>query len=115
MQKQIGDPHTPDNWKAGDVDYVDDELIHLYEPRTSVFTINQEWNGALTTGVAAVSGLSAAIRGDVVKQVTFTLTNVAQSLPNADQFKGTKLYDFPAGRIVVLGVVATLAQKQPVR
>jgi hypothetical protein len=111
MQKRLGDPHTPDNWKAGDVDYVDDELIHLYQPHTSVFTINQEWNGVLTTGVAAVSGLSATIRGDVVKQVVLTLADVSQSIVNGTEYQGTKLYTFPAGRINVLGVVATLAQK----
>lgn len=111
MPKRFGEPHKPDNWKAGDVDYVDNELIQLYQAHTDVFTINQEWNGVLTTGVAAVSGLRATIRGDVTKQVTLTLTNVEQAIVNGTEYQSTKLYTFPKGRIAVQGVVATLAQK----
>lgn len=111
MQKRLGDPHTQDNWKAGDVDYVDNELIDLYQAHTDVFTVNQEWNGALTTGVAVVSGLSATIRGDVVKQIVLTLASVAQSVVNGTEYQGTKLYTFPEGRVAILGAVTTLAQK----
>ena len=111
MPKRQGQIAGADNWTANEIDWVDDEVIHLYQDHADVFTIIGEINTTLTTGVAAVTGLSAVSIGDVVKQVTFTLTNVAQALPNADQFKGTKLFDFPAGRINVLGVVATLAQK----
>jgi hypothetical protein len=44
-------------------------------------------------------------------QTTLTLNNVAQTVVNGTEFQGTKIYDFPEGRILVLGVTATLQQK----
>ena len=48
--------------------------------------------------------------GPFVKS-TFTLANVAQSVVNGTEYQGTKIYDFPEGRLLVLGVTATLQQK----
>lgn len=42
---------------------------------------------------------------------TLTLADVAQSVVNGTEYQGTKIYDFPQGRISVLGVTATLQQK----
>ena len=43
---------------------------------------------------------------------TLTLDNVAQTITNTSaEYAGTKIYDFPAGRISILGVTATLQQK----
>jgi len=36
---------------------------------------------------------------------------VAQNVVNGTEYQGTKIYDFPEGRILVLGVTATLQQK----
>lgn len=44
-------------------------------------------------------------------QTTLTLNNVPQAVVNGTEYQGTKIYDFPAGRILVLGVTATLQQK----
>jgi hypothetical protein len=44
-------------------------------------------------------------------QTTLRLNNVPQAVVNGTEFQGTKIYDFPAGRISVLGVTATLQQK----
>lgn len=44
-------------------------------------------------------------------QTTLTLNNVGQTIVNGTEYQGTKIYDFPAGRINVLGVTATLQQK----
>jgi hypothetical protein len=44
-------------------------------------------------------------------QTTLTLNNVPQAVVNGTEYQGTKIYDFPAGRIAVLGVTATLQQK----
>lgn len=44
-------------------------------------------------------------------QTTLTLTNVAQTVVNGTEYQGTKIYDFPAARLNVLGVIATLQQK----
>lgn len=42
---------------------------------------------------------------------TLTLDNVAQTVTDGTEYQGTKIYDFPAGRISVLGVTASLKQK----
>lgn len=62
--------------------------------------------------LASVSGLSVKHKqmGALV-QSTFTLTDVAQAVVNATEYQGTKLFDFPAGFIKVVGTVASLAQK----
>jgi hypothetical protein len=44
-------------------------------------------------------------------QTTLTLSDVAQAVVNGTEYQGTKIYDFPEGRILVLGVTATLRQK----
>jgi hypothetical protein len=44
-------------------------------------------------------------------QTVLTLNNVAQAVVNGTEYQGTKIYDFPEGRINVLGVTATLQQK----
>lgn len=111
LPKRQGQIAKVDNWSLNEIDWVDDEVISLYQDKTDVFTILGERNQTLTTGVAAVTGLSATTVGDVTQQVTFTLTNVAQTVVNGTEYQSTKLYDFPAGRILVLGVTATLAQK----
>lgn len=39
------------------------------------------------------------------------LDNVAQAIVNGTEYQGTQLFTFPEGRILVLGVTATLQQK----
>ena len=46
-----------------------------------------------------------------VCQTTLTLNNVPQAIVNGTEYQGTKIYDFPQGRILVMGVTATLQQK----
>jgi len=67
--------------------------------------------GAVGT-LPSVSGLSVAHKqtGPLV-QATFTLTDVAQAVVNGTEYQSTKLFTFPEGRILVLGVTAALAQK----
>lgn len=48
--------------------------------------------------------------GPICKTI-LTLDNVAQAVADGVEYQGTKIYDFPAGRILVLGVTATLQQK----
>ena len=43
--------------------------------------------------------------------VKLTLDNVPQAVVNGTEYQGTKIYTFPEGRILVLGVTATLKQK----
>lgn len=53
----------------------------------------------------------ATEEGDgVIHQTTLTLAALAQTVVNGTEYQGTKIYDFPAGRILVLGVTASIAQ-----
>ncbi|MDP1774260.1 MAG: hypothetical protein Q8L15_18485 [Methylobacter sp.] len=109
--KRVGEIPQADNWKAGQTENVDDALIQYYLDHTDVFTVLGK-DGALTTGVAALATLAANdVLDGVIHQTTFTLTDLAQAVVNGTEYQGTKLYDFPAGRILVLGVAASIAQK----
>jgi len=67
--------------------------------------------GAVGT-LNSVSGLSVAHKqtGPLV-QTTLTLSDVGQTVVNGTEYQSTKLFTFPEGRILVLGVTAALAQK----
>lgn len=45
------------------------------------------------------------------RKTTLTLDNVPQAVVNGTEYQGTKIYTFPEGRILVLGVIASLQQK----
>jgi hypothetical protein len=61
---------------------------------------------------AAITGLSVVHKQvGFLRQSVFTLDNVAQTVVNGTEYQGTKLYDFPEGRVLVLGVTARLQQK----
>lgn len=56
--------------------------------------------------------VSVAELGDkVIHQTTLTLTDLAQAVVNGTEYQGTKIYTFPLGRILVMGVTASIAQK----
>lgn len=42
---------------------------------------------------------------------TFTLNNVPQTVTNGTEYQSTQIYDFPEGRLHVLGCTASLQQK----
>lgn len=67
--------------------------------------------GAIGT-LQSVTGLSVLHKqtGPLVQSV-FTLTDVPQTVVNGTEYQGTKLFTFPEGRILVMGVTAALAQK----
>lgn len=46
-----------------------------------------------------------------LRQTTLTLNNVPQAVVNGTEYQGTKLFTFPEGRMLVLGVTASLQQK----
>lgn len=60
----------------------------------------------------SVTGLKATHkRIGFLYQTTLTLTDVAQAITNGTEYQSTKLWTFPQGRILVNGVIATIAQK----
>lgn len=92
-------------WAAGQVREVDDEFASWHRDHSDAF---KEIVGTLNTvsGLSAVEGGAGSIRTTVL-----TLTDVAQAVLNGTEYQSTKLYTFPEGRILLLGAVATLAQK----
>jgi len=109
---RVGETPTRNNWTTGKIQEVDAALINWYADRTDAYTILSQ-SGTTPTGLPSISGLSAVdtcIDG-IIHQTVFTLADMAQALPNTGQYVGTKIFDFPAGRIFVLGVTASLAEK----
>lgn len=63
-------------------------------------------------GAASIGTVTAAEYGDgVMHKTVLTLTDVPQTVVNGTEYQGTKIYDFPVGRILVFGVTASLQQK----
>lgn len=60
-----------------------------------------------TVGTVAAN-VSAVESGDLVRKTVLTMTDVSVTVANTTgvSFGGTKIYDFPAGRILLLGVTA---------
>jgi hypothetical protein len=105
--KKLGE--ADQDWAPGQIDQVNDDVIDRYRPHTSVFSI-QAKNGAITTGVAAVTGLTATdvcVDG-VVHQTTFTFAAMAIAVTDALAYASQKLFDFPEGRINILGSTGTI-------
>jgi hypothetical protein len=66
-------------------------------------------NGSVPSAVAATC-VAAESGNGVSHQTVLTLTALDQLIPNgASEWCGTEIYDFPIGRILVLGVTASLA------
>lgn len=70
--------------------------------------------------LAGVGSIPGAVAGNVsaveygdqkFHQTVLTLANLPQAVVNGTEYQGTKIYDFPEGRILVLGVTAQLQQK----
>lgn len=86
-----------------------------------MYTINQADAGIRITDTDTRGGLTTqpATGAIVVKQeqfgalyqTTLSLVDVPQAVTNGTEYQSTLLYTFPEGRLLVLGCVATLAQK----
>src|SRR5678815_5943846 len=84
---------------------------------TTLFRVasDQSASGAVA-GVGAVAGTTATVAevaSGPVHQTTITFTAIPMTIPNAvaaNQASGVKIYDFPEGRILILGVTATVAE-----
>jgi hypothetical protein len=74
--------------------------------------IDNDGTGAGTVPAAVAAQVVATERGNgIVHQTLLTLTDLAQAVVNGTEYQGTKIYSFPQGRIFVLGVTATIAEK----
>ncbi len=63
-------------------------------------------------GIGARSTTSVAVdeQKGILHKTTITITDLAQAVVNGTEYQGTKIYDFPEGRILILGTTATLQQ-----
>jgi len=105
---RVGERPQANNWQAGTVQQVDAGLIGYYQEHSDVFTI-LGGDGALTEGVEVLTGLTAVnVTQSLVQQVNFTLTDVAITVTDALAYASKKIFTFPAGRILLLGVTASL-------
>lgn len=71
--------------------------------------------GTLVSGVGAVSGVSGVSVSEVpggtgVNTTVITLSGVEQTVTNGTEYQSTKLYDFPEGNILILGVSGNVTQ-----
>ena len=83
----------------------------LYQNNGSVqFTDNIASVGAAVQPASGAVVVKHEQFGSLCK-TTLTLDNVAQAVTNGTEYQSTQIYDFPAGRLLVLGVTATLQQK----
>ncbi len=78
----------------------------------AVFVANPYGDNLTTFGVGATTGATVSAveygSGSYHKTV-LTLAATPQSILDATSWKGTKIYTFPVGRILLLGCIATLA------
>lgn len=66
--------------------------------------------GAVPVALAQVGQVVASEYGNgVMHQTVLTLAALAQAVVNGTEYQSTKIYSFPEGRILVLGVTASLA------
>lgn len=77
-----------------------------------VMTSESDAVGAGSVATAAASYVTAAESSNgPLHQTVLTLADLPQDVVNGTEYQGTKIYDFPIGRILVLGVTASLQQK----
>lgn len=68
-----------------------------------------EGDYGFTTGAVAGSGIAAVEDGhDTIRRTVLTLADRALAVTSALKYAGTKIYDWPLGRILILGCVAEL-------
>lgn len=79
-----------------------------------VITLLRKYNQAMTdltarVGTAVGTGNVASERGNgVLMQTLLTFTNMVVSVTDANAYGSQEVYDFPEGRILVLGTTASL-------
>ena len=66
--------------------------------------------GSVPSAVGATVNAQHVSLGPLVI-TTLTLSDVAQAVTNGTEYQSTEIFDFPEGRISVLGCTASLAQK----
>ena len=110
------------DWAAGEIREVDDVLYSRYANNPAAFTVLAgPGNSAnLTAALAALSSSAAgtpngatvtAVEGGsgLVHQTVLTLAATPITMRDTEQGGGVKIYDFPEGRVLILGATASIA------
>lgn len=83
--------------------------LDITRPDSNSFRVT---DSLASSGAPSVSTVTASHQQfGPFNHTILTLANVAQTVTNGTEYQSTKIYDFPEGRISVLGVTATLQQK----
>lgn len=88
------------------------EAVNANVHHDVVFDLNQaasstSGNGSVPVGIAATAVAVESGNG-VIHQTVITLAALDQLIANGQEYIGTEIYDFPEGRILVLGATASL-------
>jgi hypothetical protein len=95
-----------------DRSFIQQALLSL-DQKKAFGSMVDAFEGASASSVTVnANGVVASEAGFTpIRQTLLILTDVAQAVVNGTEYQGTKLITFPEGRILVLGCVASLAQK----
>lgn len=67
-------------------------------------------SAALSMGTAGTGVTARHFGADIIRRTKLTLTNIAQTVTNGTEYQSSLIYTFPEGRLVILGLTATLRQ-----
>lgn len=109
-------------WAAGQIGFVEDEVILHYQNNAAAWTVlaGPDFQDVLLTlinisnnpgagDVVAADGLAIADTGvGVVQKTVFTFDAMELTVTDALAYASKQLYDFPEGRILVLGATGSL-------
>lgn len=122
-------PVTPGNdvtWTVGQIREVADSLIVQYQNNSAAFTVlsgpDHTDNLAAAALLVAATGSGAGTKNGATvtatefangafHQTVLTLAATPVTLRDTEQGGGVKIYDFPVGRILMLGALASIAVK----
>lgn len=124
LVKALVDAFAPDitgkdvDWDAGQTGFVPDHLIGQFRQNPAAWTVLAGPDlGDMIAAVPAnspgaaptVTGLAVADNGvGVVNQTVITLSALEIAVTDTNAYGSQKVYDFPAGRILVLGVTGSI-------
>jgi hypothetical protein len=88
-----------------------DEAVNANVKRTRTVDLDAAPSGSYGAVPVALGATAVATEaGDaVVHKTTITLANLAVTMRDTEQGGGVKIYDFPAGRILRLGAIGSIA------
>lgn len=124
LVKSLVDTKTPSgtDWPANQTREVDDTLIRKYQNNPGAFTVlagpdhsavivaAQQLTAAAAAGAKNGATVTATESGNgTVHQTTLTLAATPVTMRDVEQGGGVKVYDFPAGRILLLGATSSIA------